>query len=580
MRLSTPHTLAALLCLAACGACSCGGGVAQPPSRAERPALLFADVSAAAGLDTVQLGGDPGVDHIIESLGAGGAWLDHDLDGDADLYLAQGAVPSAPYDGPPDVLWRNEGDLDGDGVPRFRDVTREAGLGDTLWSVGVAVADYDGDGDPDIYLTNWGPNRLYRNNGDGTFTDVARAAGVDDPAWGTSAAWSDTDLDGDLDLYVANYIVFEFGRYPSRGATDAARDPACRWRGVEVFCGPRGLEAAPDRFFRNDGDPDGDGIPSFVEVAAEVGLQVEEARYGLAVSFVDLDDDGDDDLYVANDGQANTYFANAGGRFEESATLAGLAYDEQGHEQAGMGVATGDYNGDGRVDLLVTNFSHDHDTLYRNDGDMLFTDDSFPAGLGTPSWLKLGWGVRFVDLDQDGREDVVSAYGHVFPQVDERKTGTRFRQRNGLYQNLGDGTFADVAESAGAGLALAKSSRALLPVDIDLDGDLDLLVTNFNDTPDLLRNDGAPGNWLQVRLVGKRGNRDALGARVTLTAGGTTQFREVRRGTGYAGSTLPVAHFGLGRAGRVERIEVRWPAGRTSELRDVAVNQLLMLREE
>jgi hypothetical protein len=530
-------------------------------------------------LGIVQVGGSPMVDYIIDSIGTGAAWLDYDGDGDADLYLAQGCTPESPFEGPPDRLLRNDGDPDGDGVPSFVDVTEESGLGDRLWSFGVAVGDYDGDGDPDIFLTNWGPNRLYRNEGNGTFTDIAEAAGVADERWGVTAEWGDLDRDGDLDLYVANYVEFDFSRYPARGEPKSTGVP-CVWRNLEVYCGPRNLEPAIDAYYRNDGDPDGDGVPRLVESTRVAGFLTDEAYFSLSVRFFDADNDGDDDVYVANDSVQNCYFINLGnGKFEETAIFGGLAYNEQGLEQAGMGVAAGDFDRDGFLDLAVTNFSHDHDTLYRNEGGALFTDVSYPAGIGTPSFMTLGWGVSFVDLDSDGWEDLFISHGHVYPQVDERELGTSFRQPNGLFRNLGDGTFEELSERSGPGLSVVKSSRALLPIDIDHDGDLDLLLTNFNDTPDLLINETAPGNWFQVRLEGAGGNREGIGARVELHSGGSRQIREIRRNASFAASTLPIAHFGLGASAVVDRLEVRWPSGATSVLEEVEANRRLVIPE-
>jgi len=573
-----------LLPLAACdgadGPASSAKTEAQAPA-APLPGFAFEEIARRIpALEIVQTGGDPSVDYIIDSLGSGAAWLDYDLDSDPDLYLAQGATRAGPTTGPPDRLLRNDGDPDGDGLPAFTDVTAAAGLGDTLWSFGVAVADYDGDGDPDLYLLNWGPNRLYRNDGDGTFTEIGEAAGVADPSFSVSAAWADTDRDGDLDLYVANYVEFDFARYPGRGQRGAGGAPPCTWRGLEVFCGPRNLVAAEGAFYRNDGDGDGDGVPTFHDATRTVGLVPDEPRFALGTRFFDADGDGDDDLYVTNDSLQNVFFINQGdGTFREGAILAGLAYNDQGHEQASMGIAIGDYNGDLRLDVAVSNFSHDHDTLYRNDGNDLFTDVSFPAGIGAPSWFPLGWGMSFADVDHDGFEDLLVANGHVYPQVDERDVGTTYRERNGLYRNRTDGTFEEVAARAGPGFAVIKSSRALLPVDLDADGDLDFLVTNLNDTPDLLRNDGARGGWLEVGLVGRGANRDGIGARVTIETGGRRQVREIRREVGYAGSTLPIAHFGLGAATVVERIEVRWPSGRTTSLEQVSANRRLALEE-
>jgi hypothetical protein len=512
-------------------------------------------------------------------LGCGAAWLDHDGDGDPDLYLAQGATPESPRAGPPDRLLRNDGDADGDGVPAFVDVTAAAGLGDTLWSFGVAVADYDGDGDPDIYLTNWGPDRLYRNDGDGTFSEIAERAGIIEDAFGASAAWSDTDRDGDLDLYVVNYVEFDFERYPRRGEKPAGDTAVCMWKGLEIFCGPRNLEAAPGFFYRNDGDEDGDGIPRFVEAAAEVGLDG-GPWYGLDAAFFDADDDGDDDLYVANDSVQNALYVNRGdGTFEEMAIPAGLAYNEQGGEQASMGLAVADYDGDGGLDIAVSNFSHDHDTLYHNEGQLLFRDVSYPAGVGSPSFFALGWGVAFSDFDHDMHEDLFFARGHVYPQVDGADVGTTYRQANAVFQNRGDGTFGDVTANAGDGLAVAASNRAVVPVDLEGDGDLDVLLTRLNDRPQLLQNTGAAGHWLAVKLEGRGANRDGIGARVTLTAGGRRQIREVRRSASYLSSTLPVAHFGLGSAATIERLELRWPSGAARVLEDVAADRLLVVSE-
>jgi hypothetical protein len=520
------------------------------------------------------------VDWIISTVGSGGAWLDYDGDGDADLYLAQGATEDNPLSGPPDQLYRNDGDPDGDGIPSFTDVTEASGLGDVLWSFGVAVADYDNDGDPDLYLMNWGVNRLYRNNGNGTFTDVAATAGVDDAGWGVSGSWGDADRDGDLDLFVTNYVEFDFDRYPPRGAVPQAGNTSPMWRNMEVVYGPRGLVAGRDVYFRNDGDPDGDGIPTFRNATEEAGLVPWQESYGLGTRFFDANDDGDLDLYVANDSLANAYFANLGdGTFREQGVITGLAYNEQGHEQAGMGIDVGDYNGDGLSDLIVTNFSHDHDTLYRNDGGGVFTDTSFPAGLGGVTYLTLGWGAEFCDLDQDGREDLFVAHGHVYPQVDERDMGTRFRQPNSVYLNVDGERFEEITERAGPGLKRVESSRAVLPVDLDGDGDLDLAVTEFNATPQLLRNDGAPGHWLQVKLVGTRSNRDGIGARVSIVAGGRRQVREITRTASFAGAVLPVAHFGLGQVDLIERLEVRWPLGDTTLQEGIAVDRLVVIHE-
>jgi len=574
----SPPAVAPLVLLVALVSCREGPATPAPQPDAASEPFRFVDIASQAGLSTVQVGGGPDVDWVIDSVGPGGAWLDYDDDGDADLYLAQGATDERPHAGPPDRLFRNDGDPDGDGVPSFTDVTTQVGLGDTRWSFGVATADYDNDGDTDLYLMNWGANRLYRNDG-GTFTDVATQTGVADRGWGVSATWGDADLDGDLDLYLANYVEFAFDRVPARGEVSAAGRTFV-WKDVQVFLGPRGLVAGRDVYYRNDGDADGDGLVTFTDATREAGLLTREPSYGLAALFFDADDDGDPDLYVANDSLANRFFVNSGdGTFTERGILSGLAYNEQGYEQAGMGITTGDYDGDGLVDVAVTNFSHDHDTLYRNEGNGMFTDASYAAGLGGATYLTLAWGASFADLDHDGWEDLFVAHGHVYPQVDERVMGLSFRQPNGLYRNLGDGRFEEISGHAGPGLEPLKSSRAVLPTDLDGDGDLDLAITSLNQTPDLLRNDGAPGHWLQVRLQGTASNRDGIGARVLVEAGGRVLRREVTRTASFAGSVLPVAHFGLGRVASVDRLEIRWPSGRLTVERDVEVDRLILVRE-
>jgi len=573
-------SLLGLFCLIAggCGEPSTPTVELSAPSDG-RLAPYLTEVGLEVGLDVVQIAGGDNADYIIESLGTGGAWLDYDLDGDADLYLVQGATPESPFDGPADRMFRNDGDGDGDGLPSFVDVTESLGLGDREWGFGAAVADYDNDGDPDIYLTQWGANRLYRNDDGMRFVEVAAVVGVDDPRWSASAAWSDVDHDGDLDLYVANYVTFDFDRYPARGEMPADGKP-CVWRGVEIFCGPRNLEAAADRFYRNDGDTDGDGNPNFVDATESAGLSLPEPLYSLAVHAFDADNDGDDDLYVANDSVQNVLLVNQGdGTFVEESIFAGLAYNEQGNEQAGMGIASSDYDSNGQLDLVVSNFSHDHDTLYRNDGDLIFTDVSYNAGIGTPSYFTLGWGIDFIDLDLDGHDDLYSCRGHVYPQIDTQDVGSTFKSLNGLLRNNGAGQFVPFDGETGPAMQIQESSRVLLPVDLEGDGDLDLLVTQINARPSLILNSGEHGHWLAVRLRGDRSNSEGIGARVIIESDGRIRSKEIRREASYAGSTLPVAHFGLGSSNYVDRIIVRWPSGAVSVQDSVDADQLLWIDE-
>lgn len=561
--------------LAACGAPA--ERTAPPPRETPTQRFEFVDVAGASGIDVRQIGGDEHVPTLIDGLGCGGAWLDHDGDGDLDLYLAVGATEATIDSGPPDRLLRNDGP-GGDGRPKFTDVTEASGLGDRRWSFGVAAADYDNDGDVDLYLLNWGGNRLYRNDGKGHFTDIAPQAGVDDGGWGVSAAWADTDRDGDLDLFVVNYVDFDFATYPRRNKDGG---PVKKWQGLDVYVGPRSLIPGRDVFYRNDGDADGDGIPTFVDATTEVGLVPPEDSYGLAARFFDANGDMAPDLYVANDSLINAYFINRGdGTFQEHSILSGLAYNEQGHEQAGMGIAVGELDRDGRPDLAVTNFSHDHDTIYRNEGEHWFTDASFSSGVGGASYLTLGWGMAFEDFDHDGWQDLMVAHGHVYTEVDELRQGVTFRQRNALFRNDGNSRFEEIAAVSGSGMQIEKSSRALLPADYDGDGDLDVAVTNLSDRPDLLWNRGAPGHWLQVALTGVRSNRDGIGALVTVEIDGQRQSREITRTAAYAGSVPPIAHFGLGSATAVQSLEVRWPSGSVTRRSNLEIDRLIQLREE
>lgn len=459
------------------------------------------------------------------------------------------------------MLYKNAGDM------RFESVGKSAGVDQPTWGMGATAIDYDGDGWTDLYLTNYGPNMLYRNDGQAGFDDVGHQAGVDLDSWSTGAAFGDYDNDGDLDVYVANYLELD-------GDAEAGR--RCSWRGVSVFCGPPGLSGARDVYLRNEGPA---GAWSYTDATAEVGL-TSPPYYGFAALASDLDDDGDLDIYVANDTNQNLYFRNDGGRFEEIALLNGTALSEDGREQAGMGLAAGDYDGDGDFDLFVTNFSHDNNTLYVNDGQGFFVDRSFSSNLGGASTMGLGWGTGFFDHDNDGDDDLFVANGHVYPAVDEHGLATRYEQMNQLFDNDGAGRFTDVSSVSGPGMKIRKSSRGSATADLDNDGDLDIVVVNIDDSPTLLRNDGGNvNNWLTVALVGKAWNRQAIGARVTLTTDGRRQSREARAGTGYLSQDDSRMHFGLGQATVADRIVIRWPDGQSDVMEDVAGNRLVWLTE-
>ena len=527
--------------------------------------VRFIDVTAGSGIDFTHVSGDEHQRFIIETMGGGAAFLDYDADGYLDLYLVNGVRGG---EAPPESrsrLYRNE--PGGPGGRRFADVTAESGTGGRGWGMGCAVADYDNDGDVDLYVTYWGANRLYRNRGGGGFEEQAAAAGVADESWGTSAAFGDLDADGFLDLYVANYLEFDLEDPPNEGR------PCTGYKGLEGFCGPMGIPGQPDLLYRNLGDG------GFEDITAATGIGRHRLP-ALGVAFADYDDDGDQDVYVANDSEPNLLWRNDGGWvLRETAALAGAAYSEEGRSQAGMGVDFGDWDNDGDLDLFVTNFSDDVNTLYRNLGDGTFDDATAAAGLTGSVRPLLGWSTALFDADNDGWQDLFVANGHLYPQLEIHPTGLRYPQRNLFYWNQG-GYFREAGTESGAAMAETRVSRGAAFGDYDNDGDVDLLVVNLNERPTLLRNEGGNANaWLGLELEGGASNRDGIGARVRVTAGGRTQVQEVRRGYGYQSQSDPRLLFGLGSAQQVERVHVTWPSGSTRTLETVGVRQYLQLRE-
>ena len=504
--------------------------------------VRFEDASARAGITQVSVyGGIRAKSYILETTGTGAAFFDYDDDGDQDLFLVNGTrLGMTEHESPSSTLYRN----DGNGT--FTDVTPLAGLVSHGWGQGAATSDVDNDGDVDLLVTYYGRNRFYRNNGDGTFVELAQAVGLDDPAWGTSAAFADYDGDGFADVFVANYVDFDLAATPGPGET-----PNCFFMGIPVMCGPRGLPPARSVLFRND------GTGRFVRV--EDGAIGEERYFGLGAAWGDVDDDGDVDLYVANDQTPNNLFINDGkGGFVDAALEAGVAFNEDGRAQAGMGVDLGDYDGDGFLDIHVTNFSHDYNTLYRNTGQGYFLDESFQASIGEATYSYLGWGTGFRDFDRDGLLDIFVANGHVYPEVDAYPTDSHYAQPNLLFLNRGGSVFsaASVEEAKPPSV-----SRGAAFADYDDDGDVDVLVTNMNAAPSLLENQVSEGAWIGFRLVGRRSTRDALGARVHLVAGGREQIREVRSGASYLSQSDLRLFFGLGKTTEVDRVEIRWPSG-------------------
>jgi hypothetical protein len=547
--------------------------------------VTFADATRSAGLASFhRVSGGAAKDYLLEAKGGGAALIDFDGDGWPDVYLVNGATFEAlrgREEAPTAALFRN----DRDGT--FRDVTAAAGVANRGWGQGACTGDYDDDGDEDLYVTNFGPNRLYRNDGEGRFAEVAASSGVTLGGWSTGCAFGDYDGDGRLDLFVAGNIVVDLDRLPpapphaaapsdpappqartqmSSGSMQAPYRPGmayCAYRGVPAMCGPKGLRGAPDHLFHNDGNG------RFTEVSAKAGVADPNGYYGLGVAFFDFDDDGRIDLFVANDSCPNYLYRNRGdGTFQDVSFASGAAFNEAGQEQAHMGVAVGDYDRDGRDDLHVTNFENDANILYHNEGGGLFSEATYPAGVGTPVVPFVSWGTNFMDYDNDGWLDLFVANGHVYPFVDRFDWNTSYEERPILFRNLKNGKFAEIGRAGGDGLAVLRCMRGSVTGDLDNDGDLDVVVNLIDGAPLLLRNDGGnkAGHWLRLGLVGdpkQRGPRDATGSVVFLTAGGGRQRGEVASGRSLLSQSDRRVHFGLGPATRVDRLEVRWANGPT-----------------
>ncbi|MFH1571834.1 MAG: CRTAC1 family protein, partial [Gemmatimonadota bacterium] len=559
---SRVHRRACWLALLAAGC-----GTPEPPAAGgPRPwPVAFEDIAPSAGITVENVSGKREKTMIIEAKGGGIGWLDYDGDGDLDLYVINGSTiePRAGGAPPSNRLYRNEGGY------RFADVTAAAGVGDTSWSMGCAAADYDNDGDQDLFVTNYGRNRLYRNRGDGTYADATEEAGVGGrPRWSTGACFGDYDGDGDLDLYVANYVRFA-------PAADPQRMPYQLWKGLKIFQGPNAYEGETNELYEND------GAGRFVEVTGRNPAMARAARRSFQCVFADLDDDGDPDLYVANDSDPNLLYRNDGkGRFADVSFASGSSYSDDGDTQAGMGVAVGDYDGDADLDLFVTHFSEDYNTLYRNDGGGLFADASYGANTAEVSMPWVSWGTGFHDFDNDGDLDLFVANGHVYPIIDAYDVGASYAQPNAVLWSDGRGRFAEVEEPPGGDLGVRRVSRGAAFGDFDNDGDVDVAVLNADDTPSLYRNDGGNrGHWLQVSTVGQRSNRDGIGARLRVSAGGRVQVREVMGSYSFLSQSELRVHFGLGAAARVDLLEIRWPAGGVQQFRDVVADQWLVVSE-
>ena len=522
--------------------------------------IWLRDVSRQTGVDFTHTDGSSGRRYIIEAISAGLALFDYDNDGLVDVYFVNGAPhPGAEVDLPPrNALYRNNGDW------TFTDVTEQTGVGDTGFGLGVTVGDYDNDGDPDLYINNFGPNVLYRNNADGTFTDVTAQAGVHNgDRVGAGACFLDMDADGDLDLYVGNYIDFRYDLHIQR-----------TYNGFPVYPHPRDYSPMPDTVYRNNGDG------TFTDCSRESGVGL-HAGTSMGMVCADYDKDGDTDVFVLNDVGANFLFQNDGtGKFEEVGTFAGAAYNFHGHENASMGVDCADYDNDGNLDFFMTSYAGELPVLYRNTGSGLFEDVTLKTGAASGSFAHVNWGNGFADLDNDGDRDIFIAQGHIEDNVELYQDSTEYRVRNSVMMNTGDGSFVDVSRQCGDGMLPVLSSRGAGFDDLDNDGDIDVVVLNSREHPTILRNETENSNhWIQIRLHGENGNLDGVGARVTVVAGDLTQVDEAHAGRGYQSYWGSRLHFGLGQRDHIERIEVRWIGGGVDVFKNLEVDQLVVLKE-
>ena len=531
----------------------------------DRPIPQLVDITAQTGIKFSHTA-DPDKKYIVESMGGGVLVLDYDRDGWPDIYFTNAPTVAMALKGQKarGALYHNNRD------GTFTDVTDKAGVATPCFAMGGAVGDYNNDGWPDMVITCLGHTILYRNNGDGTFTDMTKQAGIDDPRWSTGAAFADYDNDGFIDLMITRYVDFQLTDLPQFGSS-----PTCKYRGIDVQCGPRGLRGAGDSLYHNNGDG------TFTDVSKQAGVDDPRGYYGLGVLWSDFDNKGRPDIYVADDSTPKYLYRNDGnGKFTDIGLESGTAVSADGSEQGSMGIALGDYNHTGLQSLYVTNFADEYNILYLNQGGYDFRDVSYDSGVAVSSlpWVK--WGTAFVDLDNDGWLDLVSVNGQVYPQVDSLPSGARYRQPKNLFMNQRNGTFCDAETQAGPALQIPRASRGLAIADLDNDGHVDIVIADLDGEPMILKNQGLAGkHWVSFELAGTKSNRLAIGAKLKLVAGGMTQTAEVFSGGSYLSNNDFRVHFGLNDATKIDSLEIRWPSGKVETVKDLKADQFYAVLE-